>query len=78
MYIINEANNIKSDLDKIVSAIKWRRYKYTTDESDKSVHFSFSTATEANNVYKDLKSLRSFKDHWRLDIQGNELFYRVE
>ena len=29
MYIINEANNIKSDLDKIVSTIKWRRYKYT-------------------------------------------------
>jgi hypothetical protein len=78
MYIINEANNIKSDLDKIVSTIKWRRYKYTEDESDKGVIFSFKTATEANNVYKDLNSLRSFKDHWRLDIQGNELFYRIE
>jgi len=26
--------------------------------------------------YKDLKSSRSFKDRWRLDIQGNELFYK--
>ncbi len=78
MYIINEANNIKSDLDKIVRTIKWRRYKYTIDESDKSVRFLFSTATEANNVYKDLNSLRSFKDFWRLDIQGNELFYSIQ
>ena len=70
--------NIKSDLDKIVRTIKWRRYRYAIDESDKSVIFSFKTATEANNVYKDLNSLRSFKDLWRLDIQGNKLFYRVE
>ncbi len=72
-----EASNIRSDLDTIVSKIEWWGYKYTADESDKGVSFSFSTETEANNVYKDLKRSRLFKDHWRLDIQGNELFYSI-
>ena len=77
MESLKEANNIRSDLDTIVSKIEWWGYKYTADESDKGVSFSFSTATEANNVYKDLKRSRLFKDHWRLDIQGNELFYSI-
>lgn len=75
MKIIKEASNVKSDLKVITDIIKWWGYKYSRDESDKSVVFTLKSSKEAATVYKDLKSSRSFKDSWRLDLQGNELFY---
>jgi len=75
MYLIENSKSIKSDLKIISDIIKWWDYKHEVDESDKSVIFTFSTSREANNIYKDVKSRRDFKDTWRLDIQDNELSY---
>lgn len=75
MRIIKESNNVKSDFKVIKDTIAWWNYKYTVDESEKSVAFVFDSTKEANNVYKDLKRKTTFKDTWRLDIQDNVMSY---